>query len=611
MMKRFFWGMVLLGLLAGCGRQDRYEIVAAPYFTIDTNAPPWGLEEIVCPHLSGSIEGTIVIDDVFYSLDGTRRVLRTDGNSYTCLPPLPDGNGSLDRIIADPAGGFWALSIFDRKLNHYHAGTWTMESMPILDNGLQELLVDAQGRLLACSQGAGLWRRESAGEWTQQVAAMDPAIMIAWQSAPGQDPVLLGPSLELIAWNGEAWEVGPPFLAEPGEYFRSFAGDGAGHFVVEFGSPARNLLGGGEGWEEIPNPSQLRGFFWWEGQLLAYDKRAGDLKMWDGESWTLHTTLDLDGGNTHRSMRALPGPAGVHLLFGGSESWFLDASGLTQTLPYLSNIVGFLLFEDSRFLMARTGQLLEEDEGTWSVVAEIPDPDQDLVYYNRTLFPDPNGGILILGREQSYRWTRTEGFVALDQANGISACFPQPDGRLLMIGSQEVWVYGPGEFRKLPGEAFSSSSVCGAQLDDQGRVWLAHRDFLEVLEDGVARVVLVYDGWDARGLANLPGRGLYLFGNDHLFSVQADAFEDLTPLWDDDGDLVPADVAALMDDDLGGILALDMSGHSILRLVDDTWQVVEPNAWRDLGRPVFLDRTPEGTLYVHDGPVAGILEVAP
>ena len=199
----------------------------------------------------------------------------------------------------------------------------------------------------------------------------------------------------------------------------------------------------------------------------------------------------------------------------------------------------------------------------------------------------PGGGVVFLGRENSFRWDPAGGYESLAQSDNFRRSFLQKDGNHPHCGRQPPLAsftaagledVGPGP----DNTASSLRDIC----PDGGRAFsgVLYRDHLDLLEDGT------HPGpWNTisrrmwAGLVDWPGKGYFLFGHDRFVSVGAEEYQDLTPIWDLDGDIYPAYLVDAVPDGQGGLLALEESRDRVVRLEAGQWQVVDSTAWSQMG----------------------------
>jgi len=612
MKKSLIGGVLLLLAALGCGRQDRYEIAAPPLITVATDGLIQDVQVIRGPAFSGGGPRTAFLDGELLLAATNGQVFRVLEDGYMPLPGMPTGISSVYEMVEGPDGVLWVLTNGEDPLWRWDGQTWESFSIPESSWRYEGLLCDSAGRVYLWDDSYGLSVRHEDGSWDLEIPPEEVALVADWQGALGGPLALLGSRLELIVLTDEGWNVGSPLLDEPLYHQAYLAVDEEGRWAAVWadGSGYHLLADQGSGEESIPLLGVMRRIFWWEGALHCFEPRTQELFRWNGENWvSIQVIPNVSGSWSNYSYLARPD--GYQLVFSGGETWFFDGTTAEPATPFLNFLTGETIIAGQPHTLTGYGWHLALEDGIWRRMG-CPLEDESRVRDYENLLPAINGGALILGRDISFHWTVAGGYTILPQTDDFRRAFPQADGTVVIVGDDRLWHHTAAGLRDLGPAPSNSFSLVGVAIKPDGRVFLAHDDQLEVMENGRLRTLEFYLDSDVEGLVELPGEELFLYGRGRFVNVDSDSFLDLTPYFELDNDLYPARLVSAVDDGRGGILALDALTRTVLRLEAGRWEVVESTVWSDLELPHTLRRTPTGDIFFQGDDVLGLFgEVSP
>lgn len=610
-MKRFYRAFLLGALLlAACGRQDRFEIIAPAQSIIATDGPTATLQDVpLLAFESYFLPRVRFIEGALHFLTFDSHLYRYEDGAYTIYSRPPMERPDLVDFLADHDGVLWTMQDDGEGFFRWLDDHWERDSAIAGSPDLFRLLVDAQGRLLAWGKRGGLWRRHAGGSWSSLLPEGGPDLVAAWEDPDGGDPILLGDRFELITSQGDDWEVGSALLEERYNAQAEIQRDGAGRTAILAPNLNKVFLNEGGGWTEISWTAGLRTLFWWQDDLCAIGQESGKILHWTGDDWEIWREFQEELNEDYRSVQTVALPAGRLISRPGGDTYLLDESGVRQVSPYIGHVSGFAMNADERRLVTETGLHARSDGGPWSVLEYGRDGYREL-HTEESLFALPDGGFLQLGRSTLHRWEVDGEVQALDPGDGLRRAFQQDDGSVIVVGDTRLWRFVADQWQDLGPRVNDPGDLTRIERTGDGKLYLGYPDRLQVLPPGgEITTVLTFQGWACLGMVSVPGQGVCGFGAGRFFSLTTQDSRDWTPLWYAEGGPEPALLVTAVADGRGGVLAYDHERQALLHFDGTGWSLREEGSWEALGEPYFLRCSPDGTLFMQDGADAAFLEV--
>ena len=569
-----FWGIVFivsLMLLAGCGSQDRYEVMPAnSNYIIEEQA--WGtVTGVTTVHNNFNPSPAAVVDGRFYF--GSR-----GGMVYAVTPTgfetLPRPNDLFVRdLIAGPDGLLWMTDYNGRVLS-FQDGRWELDQDLDLDwDTGTRLLLDHENRLLLMGDHEdeyykgntrGLWRRDGTGQWSQQDLPGDPDIMHGWCEY-GQPPVFLTRHLELITETPDGWQVSDPVWPDVNNNGVELQCSEDGKMAIRMPGDYGFLLNNGRSWQLMATDIVLEHLFWFENQLFGLPRYLDQLLRWDGEAWAFFQNTIPDYHNTGAwsladgSRRILYCSQGGSMIFDGMELVENTAPlGYPQTVVRYGGMDHLYMYH---------GLHVMGTEGQWEVVGD-PFGSSDRSSINKRMLVDDqdhlvfwSGNKLAVWEGESYR------IITFDQS---LTGYLQPDGTIVFLSYDQVGVWTQGQLNWVGFHDESQWSVIGAQWLSPEKIQLLTRTHLRVVEPEQNAITLTFQGWTPRVCASGESGRLAVGGVERLVVIEDGEILDITPTWGTtQGEA--ARINTLISDGLGGWVVFDYDHSTLLRYDGGNW----------------------------------------
>ncbi len=469
--------LAALLLVAGCGKQDRYEVVT-PTVGVAGTLRMGQLTEMKVLLSANGLKGTDAwgAHDVLQVGHGGR-VVRVQDDLYTTLrfPGDPYLRGVLcepngDALVVTGNGEFWRWS----------GGQW-QELAALPGNDTTFLARDDQGRPLAGAQddGEALYRYE-AGAWTEVGDGTWGKYRTVWSSPDGG--TFLATDLNQVL------ELTPTGIAvvDSVEFRDTYgigrlAGDSTGRLAYTRGNREMWVRDGGAGqvftWEMFFHPEIL---FWRAGQLYCVED-GGHLLLWDGVSWVEQAVHFLG-----RDARLSIDLAGQQLVVGQyGEAFLYDGVTSTQVSRNQGNYDGLAEFQDKLLIYTERGTLFEAASTTadgWRFVAQTENRARG-DNSNNALLVDDLGRLIIKDFEFLWEWdgaalTR----IPLDEP--VMRMFRMPSGEILISTLDGVASLVQSEIDFQPTPGFSGYSCRGLRRRSPTEIEILYDYGLYVISPG-------------------------------------------------------------------------------------------------------------------------------
>lgn len=536
--------------LAGCGRQDRYEITT-PAPRIIAAPIDWGrFTEIPVP-ASSSIRALAAwsADDYLLALglDATCRV--QDGLHRPLAWP-----GSYEvrglHLTADQV--MWGLDA-GGQLGRLEGDLWVAEEVvPTFGPAFSGLLADDLGRLVAYGSNGLVMRREE-GQWVERRVGTGEEFLHGW-SAPGQGAFL-------VSYRGTVFrltDTGPDTLTVLPDVSSSsirIGGDGQGALVVCARYDGTWLFDG-ETWREIGEDFTLIDAFWSDGSLLGLSNQLSQgIVRWDGEAWQPWAAYPIE--NSSHWALSVPVPQGRLIVQAAGAVMALVGQETAALGPPLGEVAGVARFQGQTHLLLEEGSHFVSEGAGWRVVGQAWT--EDTALQGRPLVVDEDGRLLLAARNHLAWWDGQSHTLEPHPGTYWAQAMPQPDGSVCLSGSSDWGMVRHGRYTAFPDLPAAWNTVVGAVLDADGSGWVVDDRRLGRADQGRLTTELLMQGWYPEGvLRDAEGR-LVVYGTGRVLRQDQAGWEDITPRLADQ-----ANLRALAPDGLGGLLGLDDNNDALL-----------------------------------------------
>ncbi|MDX2472968.1 MAG: MFS transporter, partial [Candidatus Krumholzibacteria bacterium] len=390
--------LAALLLVAGCGKQDRYEVVT-PTVGVAGTLSMGRLTEMKVLLSSNGLNGTDAwgAHDVLQVSD-RGRVVRIQDDLYTSLgfPGDPYLRGVLcepngDALVVTDAGEFWRWS----------GGQW-QELAALPGTQTTFLARDEQGRPLASTRGDGetLYRYE-AGAWSEVGDGTWGKYWGAW-SHPDVGTFLVTDLNQILELTPTGIAVVDSVGFQNTHGLGRLTGDSTGRLAYTRGRREMWVRDGDAGqlitWDMNLYPNIL---FWRDGQLYCVED-DGRLLLWDGMSWVEPAVHFLG-----RDARLAIDLAGQQLVVGQyGEAFLYDGVTSTQVGRNQGNYDGLAEFQGKVLIYTEPGTLFEAanaNSDVWRFVTQTANRARG-DSRNNALQTDDLGRLIIKDYESLWQW---------------------------------------------------------------------------------------------------------------------------------------------------------------------------------------------------------------
>lgn len=552
----------VLVMLAGCGSQDRYEVMDPPGGLVIEESN-WGQItklETVHNRLSPGPATVIGNDHYFGSVDGM--IYRPVGTGYEVQPRPEDLN--VAALLQGPDDLLWMADPGGRIL-YFENGQW------ILDNDLNlsaesntNLLLDHEGRILLFGGEGRLWRRDLSGQWTNQDIPDETNLVHGWCDY-GQAPVFLTENFQLVAEGAQGWDISEPLMESDLKAYEIQCSE-LGYKVVRYQDNNDFLLNMGDGWQIVTSSQRMIHMFWLGNELFGTRTYNGNLHKWDGSSW--NEFLPLNGGPRRVYCWSSPSESGRYLYFDYGETWFFDGENLTEITPRLTWPVDFVRHEGTDHIYTRFGKHLQLQDGVWE---DHGYPIEGVVSSSSDfrMVVDDRDELVFFSVQGIAQWNGETYHLNPFNVWGLSI-FLQTDGKVVFFSDHKIGVWTQGQVRWSGYFEESIYNVYGARWESDDRVVMLLRGNLSLVEPHQTTITFTFQGWTPSQMAGGQGQVLACSGPGRVIEVDGLSVKDITPRWES-SDGVSADLSTLIADGYGGWLAFDYERHSLLRFDGQKW----------------------------------------
>ncbi len=564
--------VLVLALLvtAGCGRQDRYEVVQP-----ETSFA----EELTWGHFSdetvflGTTSQNIEVGDGWSAADfvvGDRygRLIRIQDDLFTSLHfPLreePVGIICLptgDLLLGLKNGGFWRWS----------AGVWQeLAAVPAASVSL--LTPDHLGRPLAQSatgeRALYRWERDT---WSEVITGLD-RIDAVW-AHPDQGTWLITGTQHVLELRDNVMASDDSLTFRYAFGNMDIAGDGVDRLVVSTGE-TDVWIRENDTWTyyDIEWFFSQTGMFWHAGRLYT-NASSRDLMIWEDDHWQT-IERDVFRGSSHRVIEV----DGQHLVLANSGSGYLfDGTTVVQISPDTGTVKGLREHQGQLMAFLTDGSLFRAEDfaaGRWRLVGRAGTHSNSGGY--NTLVQDDRGRLIAWTWDGLEEWDGS-GFSLLESSPYIDFITEAPDGEILVGNSSQVGSLRGGQLTWLSDAGPRLPWVVGAWRRSSTTVDVLTREgYYRVDASAEARLLWVGLGWTPQYLLPLsPDRSLVV-GNNNIREMVGDDLRDVTPTVNRANVIRRASVDAVHTLPDGRILAWRDDFEGFMLWDETGWYVVNP-----------------------------------
>jgi len=563
-MKPGYWIILLLMLVlaAGCGSQDRYEIMDPQVLSIveDTH---WGTSTML-QLLQNSRDYPVVtiIDDQLYFGPTGGLVYRTTSTGYESF--FSPDEVAVGDIISGPDGLLWLISTRGR-IYYRLDDTWYLETDLQLSNfNKKSFLVDDQGRLLVIN--GGLWRREADGQWQRQDIPGQSDIYSGWCDY-GMPPVFINKNLETVTEGPDGWLVSDPIAENSMDESFEIQINEDGRAVVYSRSNRRYFLNEGDGWQTVNISYIILHMFWLQDELyLVSSYSARGIYHWSGEVWELVWELDRDYvGNYSRS---IPDDNGVLLCFSDGKTAFFDGLNLEEKTSTIGGISAFVRFEGFDHILTQRGKHFRGNDGMWEEMGQ-PFEESSRSSVSLRMVVDDQDKLTFISGPSIIQWDgNSYNSYPLDQV--ASRFYLQPDGKIVVLSYSQVGFWSDGQLNWVGPRGENTSILLGAKWESESEITLVSAEHLRTVTPETSTITLTFQGWSPWVSAGGPGHQLGCGGRERMVVFDGTDVQDITPHWganQEEG----ARIKSLISDGAGGWIAYDSDRSTLLKYDGQNW----------------------------------------
>ena len=597
-------------LLAGCGSQDRYNVVqptlnAAP--TLATGQVT-ELRSFFDRYRVNAADAWAADDAVLVGDSG--RAVRVQGDVSSSL-----GFSGDQELVGVQCEADGSLHVLTRTGEYWHrsAGAWLLEDQ--VDGGNLHLLArDHLGRALAISGSDenGISVRAD-GAWDP--VPMDPhgRVRAVW-SDPGEGTWLLTETGNILTLTdaGIAWTDSLTFPR--GMWDFSLVGDGSGRLVAAAGSREmwlrENDVWTHRVWLDSFYPESL---FWRDGVLHGMD--GENLGFWTGTGWT--ELANMPGLGFPVAVEAF---GSDHLIVGQSGTCAVfDGQTFAVTAGPQGAIRGIAEYQGRLLVSSEGGSLYEAtdaDLDSWHFLTSITTGGLGS-YRQNSLAVDDRGVLIVLGSSRLWQWDGAS-LTPLVADTSVRSLSAQPGGEILVSSSSAVGSLRGGVLTMVPFSGFSG--VNGVRRSGSGTLEvLSESAMWRVGNDGAVQLLWAAAGWDPIAISSLSPTHAFVLGRRGVRELQGDTMSDDTPYVMSGSLRSPiylTDVIAVGPD---LVLGWSPSTDGFLLRRDGVWHLVDPSTapgrsvMRSMGESKLAATANHGIFLLGAGQVLriGLDEVAP
>ena len=588
--------LVALVLVVGCGKQDRYEVVAPDIFVAGVVQEG----EITAVHAMLSGNGLEAADawseNDLVEVGMYGRVLRIQGDLY--IPLNFPGREHLVGVLCEPdeellvvtdGGAFWRWS----------GGTWMqLPAVPV--NRARFLVRDHLGFPLSggSAESEALYRFES-GVWTMIGGTVEPRIRLAW-SHPAQGTWLVTYENEILTLNGNRAAVVDS--AGVNDYYGSpqLVGDGVDKLVYCEGGREMWLSVGGVGtihtWLASVEPRVL---FWRDG-LLHCVTSGYELAAWDGADWLTIPDTAVSGHSVLSRSRS-----GKELIFdtdGGVDVY--DGATTREAVPRQGGVDGLQEYQGRLMAYLDRGTLFRAESNppeAWRLIARTENRARDNSLIN-ALIVDDLGRLLVKDLYNLWHWDGTA-LVREEIVGLVLRADTMPDGEVLISTDESVVALSQGELEYSPTWDFYDDSIRGLRRRSATEIEVLSTEGMYLLSGGnELELQWVFMGWRPAALVVLDEDWAVIMGSGNTRELVDGRWQDMGPfVRSGSAAMTPtmSDFCELAD---GRLLGWSSGLHALVVRDGGFWQVIEPlqspgESWmRSIGSAVFIKTENHGLM---------------
>lgn len=561
---------VSLMLLAGCGSQDRYEVVA-PGGTVTAWSAPQDLTDLTLMLSPDPAAGDAWSADDIVVGGRAGQVVRFRAGLCTDLRfPVDDLVVGVDcqpdgrLVVATRRSGLWEWS----------AGTWQQDpSLPVAD--LRRLARDHLDRLLVQGQDEHhtVWRLAD-GAW-QQVADDSQGVVSAIEGEAGLGTWLVTETHNVLRLPEDGLAVWEDSLGFDDPISRvELAGNGAGDLACVDRTGELWLRQAGQwsrrGGQFIDNAT---GLFWLDGSL--YGTRGGNsLARWAQGAWQ---TVQ-EGVPSYGSLVVVPVAGGRLLLRGDTSGYLFNGQTMERVSPALTGLCGFVESSGQILAQVLAGDLFQLEDVDGRVWRWLGCSGQPAVgNLENTLVRDDSGRLLAATEAGLEEWNGTSFALFFSQrrlrwlrATGSGEIlFADQSGLVGSLRSGRITINHYSEDGSL--------DVKGLWRRSETEIDILTPEGLYHLRPGEAPgLAWAAIGWDPVGLRELNREQAVVYGRRYTRLVTGDEVVDNTPYLMDSGQAAPVALNSVWSLDGDRLLAWSPDFQAFLWWDESGWRVTEP-----------------------------------
>lgn len=594
--------LVALMVMAGCGSQDRYQVVG-PGLAMVVEESHWA--DLFPVQGFGNVYGRYRAvewnGDLVFGAYGSL-VYRVLPEGYEPLTPLPD-DFYIRGLTVGPDGNLWACD-WHGHVVRYEMDEWVTEVDFDVSSYIRGIFLDHQGRVVVYGENSNLWRRDSSGNWERQVLA-EPAHLCSFWCENGAPPVFVTYEQQLVEEVDGIWEISNPLVEDRYTCNSQYTASEDGRRVFRGYSSGDFLMDEGDGWNVHSLDFSDGHMFWYSNELYATETSNPGLWHWENGTWVLVGDLGCNGHDAKSFSRN----GQRQILLDDGASVLFDGQSLTDFSPKIGECRGYGMVDGLPHSITSSGMLLQLENGIW-VNRGFPLENSNFLAYGQPWTLDEGGHPVFLGQSEVSSWDGQEFHrQILDQR--VEKAFIQGNGTLALVSDDQVGVLADGEVQWLENHLMSTWEIKSCILGPNGEIWILIDGRLVLVDGGNLTTVVTFQGWSPSRMILDPDRGLVIWGWSRLVVVDGATITDYTPFWRSNLELVSSEIVNLTLDGLGGWVAHDDFHRTLLHFDGQNWRGLDHNFWNDFGYGGDMFLTGEGTLILQDGIDILQLEIIP